>query len=314
MDSNYQPQTNLVSILQTLRAYAPSQQQVHENTYRSHAFQTNNRQPQIPPPASDLEEGEYDPSAYDPSLPLITTPHPQAPHAHLQYPPPTIERQHIQNLPPPPIATPHPPPSTPTSKPPSSSSSSSKTYPPPPSYRPSTITTWAPALRHVTSQTATSPDFSRRIRHLITTQHQHERAWWTGREELKKRLAGREEGRRKLDDVLGSLGVVVGGGRRSDAASSSSGKTGHDELSEEQELAMYDRKVHRACGEMVVATGKELRRLEVPFFCVMEGLVAAGKGGDDGKRKGKGTISEEELGELRGRMMALLEDLCGEED
>lgn len=118
--------------------------------------------------------------------------------------------------------------------------------------------------------------------------------------------------------MLGSLGVVVGGGRRSDAASSSSGKTGHDELSEEQELAMYDRKVHRACGEMVVATGKELRRLEVPFFCVMEGLVAAGKGGDDGKeqgkRKAKGTISEEELGELRGRMMALLEDLCGEED
>lgn len=147
----------------------------------------------------------------------------------------------------------------------------------------------------------------RRIRHLITTQHQHERAWWTGREELKKRLAGREEGRRKLDDVLGSLGV---GGRRIDAAT----KKVEDELSEAQEMAMYDRKVYRACGEMVAATGKELRKLEVPFFCVGEGLVS-GKGGDDGKAQGKrkGTISEEVLVELRGRMLALLEDLCGED-
>lgn len=110
--------------------------------------------------------------------------------------------------------------------------------------------------------------------------------------------------------MLGSLGVG-----RIDAAK----KKMEDELSEEQELAMYDRKVYRACGEMVAATGKELRKLEVPFFCLVDGLVVAEKGGgEDGKAQGKGkrkgTISEEELVELRGRMMVLLEDLCGEED
>ncbi len=89
-----------------------------------------------------------------------------------------------------------------------------------------------------------------------------------------------------------------------------------DELSEEQELKMYDRKVHKACKEMAAATVKELGKLEVPFFCVVEGLVSGkGEGDGDGKArgKGKGTISEGELGELRGRMMGLLEDLCGEE-
>ena len=81
-----------------------------------------------------------------------------------------------------------------------------------------------------------------------------------------------------------------------------------EELSEEQEIGMYDRKVYKACREMIAATVKELGRLEVPFFCVREGLVA-GKG----QGEGKGRISEEELVELRGRMMTLLEDLCGEE-
>lgn len=116
---------------------------------------------------------------------------------------------------------------------------------------------------------------------------------------MKKRLAGREEGRKKLDSVLGSLGGHVASSNCND-------------LSEEQEMKLYDRKVYKACKEMVNATMKELRKLEVPFFCVMEGLVSP-KG--DGKAQGKrnGTISEAELGELRGRMMALLEDLCGEE-
>ena len=115
--------------------------------------------------------------------------------------------------------------------------------------------------------------------------------------ELQTRLAGRAEGRKKLDSVLGSLGGHVG-------PSSSS-----DELSSSREMELYDRKVHKACGEMVAATGRELRRLEVPFFCTLEGLVG---GEGDGKRKGR--VSEGEMGELRGRMMVLLEDLCGGEE
>lgn len=294
MESNYQPQTNLASILSTLRTYAPSQQQAAQNNYQPHNFQPNS-QPQPPPEATDLEEGEYDPSAYDPSLPLVTTPHPQAPTPQTHLPHPTTSPRPAPN-PTTPSSYPHPPPSP---KAPSLAPGPRKTHAPP-AYHPATITTWAPALRYVTGQTASHAELVERIRHLITTQHAHERQWWEGRSELQKRLAGREEGRKKLDSVLGSLGGRVG--------SSSKG----DELSEAQELRLYDRKVHKACREMAAATVKELGKLEVPFFCTVEGLVSE-KG--DGKAQGKrrGTISEGDLGELRARMMVLLEDLCGEE-
>ena len=99
--------------------------------------------------------------------------------------------------------------------------------------------------------------------------------------------------------VLGSLGGHI--------ATSNS-----NDLSEEQEMKIYDKKVYNACKEMVAATMKELKKLEVPFFCYMEGLVSPkGDGKAQGKRKG--TISEAELADLKGRMMVLLEDLCGEE-
>ena len=295
MESNYQPQTNLASILETLRAYAPSQQPAPGTTYQAQAFQANG-QPQAPPQVPDLEEGEYDPSAYDPSLPLLTTLHPQAPRgAQVQQSPP------IPGPKPPATSDRHlPAEPTPAPNPSSSVPGPKKSTYTPPAYHPATITTWAPALRYVTGQTASNPEFVQRARHLITTQHKHERQWWDGRKELKKQLAGREEGRKKLDSVLGSLGGHV----------TSSNK--NDELSEEQELKLYDKKVHKACKEMVAATVKELKKLEVPFFYIMEGMVSE-KG--DGKAQGKrrGTISEQDLVELRGRMMVLLEDLCGEE-
>lgn len=41
-----------------------------------------------------------------------------------------------------------------------------------------------------------------RIRHVIQTQHQHERQWWDGRVSLIRQQARREEGRRKLNSVL----------------------------------------------------------------------------------------------------------------
>ncbi|CAD6574914.1 MAG: hypothetical protein ASARMPRED_006978 [Alectoria sarmentosa] len=299
MESSYQPQTDIASILQTLQAYAPSQQQAPQPSYQSQGFQPNNEPQASPPQALDLEEGEYDPSTYDPSLPLITTPHPQIPDTEPQeQQPPTItETRHVLQT----TTTSYPrPPSNPapTSIPPSFTPGSKKIYTPP-AYHPATITTWAPALRHVTGQSASNDEFVHRVRHLITTQHNHERQWWDGREELKKRLASREEGRKKLDMVLGSLGGHI--------ATSNS-----NDLSEEQEMKIYDKKVYNACKEMVAATMKELKKLEVPFFCYMEGLVSPkGDGKAQGKRKG--TISEAELADLKGRMMVLLEDLCGEE-
>lgn len=100
--------------------------------------------------------------------------------------------------------------------------------------------------------------------------------------------------------MLGSLGGHVG----------ASSKT--DELSEEQEMKMYDRKVYRACEEMAAATVKELRKLGVPFFCVVDGSVSE-EGDRTAQAKKQGTISQQDLTELKGRMMVLLEDLCGEE-
>ncbi|KAL9076111.1 MAG: hypothetical protein Q9161_001158 [Pseudevernia consocians] len=301
MESSYQPQTDLALILNTLRTYAPSQQQTLEATYQSQATQSNN-QPQARPQTPDLEEGEYDPSAYDPSLLLITTPHlqaayPQASDPRTQQPPPITETRHVPDT----TTTSYSPPSpspTPAPKPPFLTPGPKKTYTAP-AYHPATITTWAPALRHVTGKTASNPELVQRVRHLITTQHAHERQWWSGREELKKRLAGREEGRKKLDSVLGALGGHVDSSKK-------------DERSEEQEMKLFDRKVYKACREMVAATVKELKKLEVPFFCIVDGLVSE-EGDGKAQGKSKGTISEQGLVELRGRMMVLLEDLCGEE-
>ena len=58
------------------------------------------------------------------------------------------------------------------------------------------------------------------------------------------------------------------------------------------ELALFDQKVHRACIEMVDATTRELRNLDVPFFC-----------------KGFGDVTEEreKMAELRSQIVALLE-------
>lgn len=75
----------------------------------------------------------------------------------------------------------------------------------------------------------------------------------------------------------------------------------------------YDRKVHKACVEMGEASSKELGKLGVPFFCIAPALVSErGDGRAEGKRRG--TVSREELGVLRGRMVGLLEDLCGGEE
>jgi Protein of unknown function (DUF2458) len=37
---------------------------------------------------------------------------------------------------------------------------------------------------------------------MIKIQHEHEEQWWKGREELIERQKARQEGQKKLDDVL----------------------------------------------------------------------------------------------------------------
>lgn len=67
----------------------------------------------------------------------------------------------------------------------------------------------------------------------------------------------------------------------------------------QKELLMYDRKVLRASKEMASATEKELESLGVPFF---------------GKDVEKIMVSTKkvEMNALREKMVAFLEELCGE--
>ena len=111
---------------------------------------------------TELEEGEYEPSE-------ATMPSLPAPTAASNAPPKSLHRQPINS---------------------------------PQITDPATLTTWPAALRHVTKNVARNDAAMARIKKLIHVQHQHERAWWDGREALKKKQIDRIEGRKKVDDVL----------------------------------------------------------------------------------------------------------------
>ncbi|KAL9596587.1 MAG: hypothetical protein Q9219_005714 [cf. Caloplaca sp. 3 TL-2023] len=213
---------DLASVLQTLAAYAPPLQPQPQPHH----------QPQ-PADLEELEEGEYDPSDFQPILP---SPSSQRPPSH-------------------PLSTPR-----------------SSTPIPPPKPPPPNITSWPPALRHTTHLLTTTPSLIRRLRHIICTAHQHERQWWSGREALVARLASRKENQRKLDSVLASVGGVVTAtgntGSHAAAADAAAGgtKTEEEDADAEKELKIYDRKVHKAYTEMVGATRVELGKMGIPFF------------------------------------------------
>ena len=58
-----------------------------------------------------------------------------------------------------------------------------------------------------------------------------------------------------------------------------------------------------------MATNAELARLGVPFFAIDRALVTRDLSLDGGE---KDKIGEKDLQELETKMLALLEDLCGE--
>ncbi|KAI4096692.1 MAG: hypothetical protein LQ344_000832 [Seirophora lacunosa] len=176
---------------------------------------------------------------------------------------------------------------------------------PSPSTKASLITTWPPALRHTTHLLSTQPAFLPRLRHLIRSAHAHERQWWDDRLALQQRLSTRDAGRRKISSVLASLG---GGGGVDEGSAAAAAPLGGAAGEAERELRAYDRKVCRAYGEMVKATGEELGRLGVPFFGMKEGSVVR-----DGEGEvGEGKVGEGELERLKGRMVEFLEDMVKE--
>lgn len=161
---------DLASVLATLAAYAPPPQLTPPTLPPSPPFNPASAPPQEP---QEFEEDEYDPSEYDPSVPPPSTGVPPALPSD-----PRVQRH---------ISAPRPPPAKPLA---------------PLAPSPSQFTTWAPAFRHVTKLLVPNPDVTRRIAHLIHTQHKHERQWWAGREALVQKLHDREEGRKKINDVL----------------------------------------------------------------------------------------------------------------
>ncbi|KAL8683310.1 MAG: hypothetical protein Q9186_000693 [Xanthomendoza sp. 1 TL-2023] len=268
---------DLAAVLQTLAAYTPS------------------KPPPPPPPhqaqqqiEDDLEEGEYDPSDFIPIPPTTSpTPFPQVAPPPLQH---TYPNPPLQPTPTLPTNRPAPPSATST---PSTQSLTEKA---------SLITTYPTALRHTTHLLTTHPSITTRIRHLIHTAHTHERQWFTGRETLLKQLSSRSESRRKIDSVLASIGGNIG---------CTGEKTNETPVDMEKELRVYDRKVLKAYREMIEATGRDLGKLGIPFYCIKEELVISGTD-QEGAELVRGKIREEELEGLKGRMVAFLEDMVRE--
>lgn len=83
-------------------------------------------------------------------------------------------------------------------------------------------------------------------------------------------------------------------------------------------LATYDKKVHKACTEMVRSVTSELATLGIPFFVINRSLIEEGHD-DPGHNSAsvsakppEQTISltSKALKVLQTRMLELLEDLC----
>ena len=127
---------------------------------------------------------------------------------------------------------------------------------------------------------------------MITNQRTNELAWASSRRAIVTKQAARVNGKRELDDVLRSVGALQAVSANGQAAGPEMGMT------DEQELAVFDRKVHRAAVQMEREMVGELAALGVPFF-----------GGEADKEGQKGRLGKEELRVLQKRMIQHLEDL-----
>ncbi|MCJ1310791.1 hypothetical protein MMC25_004458 [Agyrium rufum] len=288
---------DLASVLRTLSAYTgtPNQgQQAHPPPAQTpplvHPVSSSFQQDE------ELEEGEYAPEDDHPNQGSFHHTYQSAP-LFSSYP-----LNHIRPRSPPPL------PSLQSQQ--SQSQHKLPTQTPaavPPPIDPTTIVTWPVALRHVSRLMAKNDVVLERVRKLIDTQHQHERQWWDGRENLIKKQKDRVEERKKLDDVLRAVGGMI--------STSASIPTEADEANE---LLLYDKKVHRACSEMHRATEAELKALGIPFFGTSRSCLVPSSEQDENLpdtaelSSGKPRVSDTKLSELQRRMVKYLEELCEE--
>ena len=291
---------DLATILQNLSAYTTPASQPPSVPLATNQQNPYEASPYIP---EDGEIDEYEPLEHsNPQSSPLTASVNASGSAHQQVlAPQALNPQKVQ--------TAHQPSSALLPHNSSISSTSSQSSQPP-------IITWPAALRHITTLSARNPSFIPRIKQLILSQHDHERQWWRGREQLLLKIQGREASRRKLQEALAAVtGGNAGGDNGTllsadDAKDGENGKRklgdGADELGKEgqgeidaegqKELLMYDRKVLRACKDMAKATEMELENMGVPFFgATVEKLVG-----------------KEEREKLKAKMLRFLEDLAGE--
>ncbi|KAI6250057.1 hypothetical protein HI914_02087 [Erysiphe necator] len=166
---------------------------------------------------------------------------------------------------------------------------------------PTSIIEWPAGLRCITKTVAKNENILDEIRRLIKNQHEHEEQWWNGRNTLIDKLKAREEGQKKLDEVLRAVGGVV-----------SMLQPDNNIKSMERELQTFDLKVYKAQIQMVREMNAKLRSLGVPFFGTRSELVRPAIKKTEIVKDEAGLIDEADLVKLQRRMLEMLEDLCND--
>jgi hypothetical protein len=140
---------------------------------------------------------------------------------------------------------------------------------------------------------------------MMKTQRDNEMQWYTERQSLKRTQSNRAASTAAAHSILASLGTSF-----AKPASDTS-----PQVDKDAELLEFDRKVYAAQQSMEAGLTTELKGLGVPFFGVREDVVVKDggavvrSGGNGEDMNGSGKVTEEELRNLRRRMVGHLEDL-----
>jgi len=164
----------------------------------------------------------------------------------------------------------------------------------------SSITTWPAAIKHVTKHLSTDEKVMFRIKHLMNEQHKHEEQWWSQRQAIVTKHAGRSGNQTKVADILKELGGLA------------APMAEVDEAADKNELAAFDKKVYKSLVQMAADFDGQLRKMGVPFYVIKHDLVIR----DGGKSEGGANMRKLTGNELKGlqkRMLQHLEDLLSDD-
>ncbi|KAK5093375.1 hypothetical protein LTR70_004747 [Exophiala xenobiotica] len=164
----------------------------------------------------------------------------------------------------------------------------------------SSITTWPAAIKHVTKYLSTNEKVMSRIKHLINEQHKHEEQWWTQRQAIVTKHAGRAGNQSKVADILKELGGLA------------APVVEVDEAADRNELEAFDKKVYRSIMQMAADFDGQLRKMGVPFYAIKHELVVRETGKTE-KEASMRTLDKTELAKLQKRILQHLEDLVSDD-